>query len=201
MSFICHRINNSYDLSKVESNYGVEIDLRDDNDKVIISHDPFTKGENFDNYLETFVTNHQKNLIILNVKSERIEYRILELLNKYKIDNYFFLDCSFPMIYQLNKIGEKNIAIRYSEFESIENVIIVKDMVKWVWVDCFNKFPLTKEHYDTIKSLNLKICLVSPELQGHSIEMISEFKNIIKKNNFEIDAICTKYYNIEKWKM
>ena len=86
MSFICHRINNSYDLSKVESNYGVEIDLRDDNDKVIISHDPFTKGENFDNYLETFVTNHQKNLIILNVKSERIEYRILELLNKYKID-------------------------------------------------------------------------------------------------------------------
>ena len=32
MSFICHRINNSYDLSKVESNYGVEIDLRDDND-------------------------------------------------------------------------------------------------------------------------------------------------------------------------
>ena len=38
MSFICHRINNSYDLSKVKSNYGVEIDLRDDNDKVIITN-------------------------------------------------------------------------------------------------------------------------------------------------------------------
>ena len=105
------------------------------------------------------------------------------------------------MIYQLNKIGEKNIAIRYSEFESIENVILAKDMVKWVWVDCFNKFPLTKEHYDIIKSFNLKICLVSPELQGHDIDMISEFKNIINVNNFEIDAICTKSYNIEKWKM
>ena len=51
-----------------------------------------------------------------------------------------------------------------------------------------------------IKENNLKICLVSPELQGHNISMISKFKKIIKDNRFLIDAICTKYYNIKYWK-
>ena len=75
-----------------------------------------------------------------------------------------FLDCSFPMIYNLNKINENNIAIRLSEYESIESVLLVKNMIKWVWVDCFNDFSLTKNSYMKIKENNLKICLVSPEL-------------------------------------
>lgn len=103
------------------------------------------------------------------------------------------------MNYQLNKINNKNIAVRYSEYEPIENIIKLKNIVKWVWVDCFNNFPLTIKDYDIIKSNNLKICLVSPELQGHSIERILEFKNIILQNNFKIDAVCCKYYNIKYW--
>ena len=117
----------------------------------------------------------------------------------FKINNYFFLDSSFPMIYQLNKINEKNIAIRFSEFESIESVELVKNMVKWVWVDCFNNFPLNMQAYWKIKLAGLKICIVSPELQNHNIQRINEFKSIIHDNNFEIDAICTKEYNINKW--
>ena len=103
------------------------------------------------------------------------------------------------MIFQLNKIGEKNIAIRFSEFESIESVELVKDMVKWVWVDCFTKFPLNKEIYKKIKSYGLKICLVSPELQGYSNNIIKNFKNTIDEDLYDIDAICCKNYNIELW--
>jgi hypothetical protein len=61
------------------------------------------------------------------------------------------------MIYNLNKINEKNIAIRLSEFESIESVELVKKMVSWVWVDSFDQFPLSKNIYDKIKTFNLKI--------------------------------------------
>ena len=193
--FFCHRINLKSELSKIDNNYGIEIDLRDEDEMIIIEHDPFKSGENFENYLE----NYSHNGIILNIKSERIEYKILDLLKKYKINNYFFLDCSFPMIYQLNKLGEKNIAIRFSEYESIETVMLVQDMVKWVWVDCFNNFPLDQYAYKKIKEAGLKICLVSPELQNHSLEKIEKFRKIIIKNNFKIDAICTKSYNIEKW--
>lgn len=193
--YYCHRINTSSELQTISNNYGVEIDLRDSNKHIIVTHDPFTSGELFEEYLKYY----NKKSIILNIKSERIEYTIIDILKKNNITDYFFLDCSFPMIYQLHKQGENNIAIRLSEFESIETVLLVAHMVKWVWVDCFTSFPLTKEIYNTIKKANLKIILVSPELQSHTIDKIHEYKDIIKKNNFKIDAICTKYYNIPLW--
>tara|TARA_Y100001933_G_C18994925_1_gene562077 strand:+ start:380 stop:982 length:603 start_codon:yes stop_codon:yes gene_type:complete len=195
--FICHRINKSIELKNVLPQYGIELDLRDTDDNIILSHDPFLDGEDFEHFLQ----NYNKKLMILNIKSERIEYKVLDLLQKYNVKDYFFLDSSFPMIYQLNNINEKNIAIRFSEFESIESVKLVKKMVKWVWIDCFNHFPLTQESYKIIKDLGLKICIVSPELQGHDTNKIKEFREIIHNNNFHIDAICTKYYNIPLWKI
>lgn len=194
--FICHRINTSNELDNVEVNQGIELDLRDKDNNIILSHDPFSDGELFDDFLKKY----DKNLIILNIKSERIEWKVLDLLKKYNISNYFFLDSSFPMIYQLSKNDETNIAIRFSEFESIESIKLVKNMVKWVWIDCFNNFPLNEESYNIIKNLGLKICIVSPELQGYNTDRIREFKKIINDNKFEIDAICTKYYNIKLWK-
>jgi len=173
----------------------VELDLRDKGDELILAHDPFTDGELFSNYLKNF----NKKSIILNIKSERIEHKILDLLKERGIDDYFFLDSSFPMIYKLSKFGEKNIAIRFSEYEPLDMVEKCKDMVKWVWVDCFKKFPLNKENYQKIKEWGLKICLVSPELQGHPVERIETIKKYIFENNIEVDAICCKYYNVEKW--
>ena len=193
MLFYCHRINTIKELKKIPKKYGIEIDLRDKENKIILVHDPFSTGEDFEEFLKYF--NHQS--IILNIKSERIEFRVLELLKKFNITNYFFLDSSFPMIYQLNKINEKNIAIRFSEFESFESVELVKNMVKWIWIDCFTYFPLNKDIYKKIKDLGLKICIVSPELQKHNLDMINEIKKVI--NNFKIDAICCKEYNIQLW--
>lgn len=195
MLFISHRINTIEELKQIPSEYGIEIDIRDEKNDLILVHDPFKTGEKLDDFLKYY----NKSFIILNIKSERIEYKVIELLKKYNITEYFFLDSSFPMIYQLNKIKENNIAIRFSEFESIESVLKVKDMVKWVWIDCFTKFPLDKEIYDKIIDVNLKICLVSPELQKHNVEMIDEIKNIINNNNFKIHAICSKIFNNYKW--
>ena len=195
--YFAHRINNTKNLKKIPKKYGIELDLRDYGKELMLEHDPFTGGEKFEDFLESY----DKSSIILNIKSERIEYKVLDLLKKFNITEYFFLDSSFPMIYTLSKDGEKNIAIRFSEYESIESVLLMKDRVKWVWVDCFNNFPLNLENYKKIKEAKLKICLVSPELQKHNINRISEFKEIIYKNNFEIDAICTKVYNINKWNL
>ena len=193
--FCCHRINTIDELKKIPIKYGIEIDLRDNFDQTIhIAHDPFIKGELLDNFLKFY--NHS--FIILNVKSERIEWKILELLEKYKIKEYFFLDSSFPMIYQLSNKNEKNIALRFSEFEGLDTIINMKDKVKWVWVDCFSINPLKKEIYDKIKQLNLKICFVSPELQ-QQYDKIEEYNKYFKKNNIILDMICTKFNNIEKW--
>lgn len=195
MKFCCHRINTIDELQQIPTNYGIEIDLRDNQlGQIHLSHDPFHQGELF----EEFLNNYHHDFIILNIKSERIEYNILELLKKHNITNYFFLDSSFPMIYKLSNEGEHNIAIRYSEYEGLDTVLNMKGRVKWVWVDCFTKNPLTRNHYDILKNAGFKLCFVSPELQNQP-EKIKEYRQFFIENDIVFDMICTKKYNIEKW--
>ena len=120
--FCCHRINTIAELKDIPYKYGIEVDLRDADGYVHLSHDPFMNGELF----HTFLKEYHHAFIILNIKSERIEYKILEILRNFNICNYFFLDSSFPMMYKLNREGEKNIAIRFSEFECAESVLNMK---------------------------------------------------------------------------
>jgi len=190
MKFIAHRINTIKELKKVPKEYGVEVDLRDFGDRLILQHDPFKNGEDFEEYLK----HYDHGTIILNIKSERIEFRVIDLLIKYKVKDYFFLDCSFPMIYLLSEQGEKNIALRFSEFEGLNTIMKMKGRVKWVWVDCFTKLPLTRETYRSL-SANFEICIVSPELQERSVKEIEQYKNLLKP--FAVDAICTK--RVELW--
>lgn len=196
MEFISHRVNTVNDLKNTPIEFGVELDLRDNIDgSIYINHDPFVQGENFEDYLREY----QHGTMILNIKSERIEYKVLDLLKKYKIEKYFFLDSSFPMIKALTDQGESNIALRYSEFEGIDTIKLMSGRAKWVWIDCFNSFPLEESIYLKLKDMGYNLCFVSPELQGQP-EKIEEYADNIKKRNINFDAICTKLYNIDGWK-
>lgn len=196
MEFISHRVNTINDLKNTPIEFGVELDLRDNIDgSIYINHDPFVVGENFEDYLREY----KHGTMILNIKSERIEYKVLDLLKKYNIEKYFFLDSSFPMIKALTDQGELNIALRYSEYEGIDTIKLMSGRAKWVWVDCFNSFPLEEDTYLKLKNMGYKLCFVSPELQGQP-EKIEEYAGNIKKKNINFDAICTKLYNIDGWK-
>lgn len=197
MKFFAHRINTINELKNINNEFGIELDLRDKDNNIIIQHDPFiSDGTLFEEYIK-YLDNRD---IILNIKSERIEYKVLEILNNsnYK-GSYFFLDSSFPMIYNMSNKGIKDIALRYSEYEGIDTLINMKDKVKWIWVDVFTILPLTYKICKKIKYMNYNICLVSPELQGREYD-IENYANIIKQDNLIIDAICCKVHNIDKWK-
>jgi len=195
MLYCCHRINTIAELKIIPVAYGIELDLRDDtNGNVYIAHDPFVIGELF----EYFLQHYAHAFIILNIKSERIEYRVLDLMRKYGVNDYFFLDSSFPMIYKLSSEGEQNIALRFSEYEGIDTVLAMQGRVKWIWIDCFTQNPLTIDIYQTLKAAGFKLCFVSPELQQQP-EKIEEYKTYFKANQIELDMICTKVYNIDKW--
>ena len=47
--------------------------------------------------------------------------------------------------------------------------------------------------------MGYKLCLVSPELQGQP-EKLEVYAKQIKDEKIEFDAVCTKEYNVEKWK-
>jgi hypothetical protein len=185
MLYIAHRINTSSQLRDVPPEYGIEVDLRDCGPRLILQHDPFSDGED----LEQFLPHYRHAAIILNVKSERIEYRVLDCMKRFNITNYFFLDCSFPMIRALVKHGEHRIAVRFSEYEPIESALALAGQVEWAWIDCFTKMPLNEESYRCLKT-HFKLCAVSPELQGRSVETIAAYAEELRP--YPVDAVCTK---------
>jgi hypothetical protein len=185
MLYISHRINTSAQLRDVPTQHGVELDLRDRGDRLVLQHDPFKDGEDFAEYLKGY----QHGLMILNIKSEAIESRVLELVRQSNVPDYFFLDSSFPMIRKLISWGERKIAVRFSEFESVEMALSLAGQIDWVWVDCFTKMPLTIETYSQLKR-HFKLCAVSPELQGRGYDSIPA--HAAQLAPFPMDAICTK---------
>lgn len=195
--FMAHRINTVKELAQVDTQYGVELDLRDFGNKLIMRHDPFAQGDEQD--FEEYLKQYKHGLMILNIKSERIEHRVLELIKKYNVKEYFFLDSSFPMIKLLSTSGEPNIAVRFSEFEGLDTVLSMAGKVKWVWVDCFTKLPIDSIIFNKLKAAGFKLCFVSPELQGQD-EKIEQYAAYLSKENILFDAICTKVYNIDRWK-
>lgn len=199
MIFINHRINTIAQLESVPLENGVELDVRYHNNDLILHHDPFNHEDNapekFDNFLKEWRHNGP---LIINIKTEGIEEECISMMHSHKVKKWFFLDISMPYMvkYSLltarkdSRISPENLAVRFSEYEPLEYALSFAGKAGWVWIDCFKELPLNKKILKKLKKLNFKICLVSPELQNHSLEKISDFKSSIK--HMEIDAVCTK---------
>ena len=189
MKLILHRRNTIQDLNGTPKKYGVEVDIRSCGEQLIIHHDPFVAGESF----EEWIAAYQHGLLILNIKEEGLESRLITLMQLYGIEDYFFLDQSFPFLVKWAKAGERRCAVRISEFESIETVLTLAGKVDWVWVDCFTRFPLSREDALRLKIAGFKLCLVSPELQGRMPETeIPQLVKILNERDILADAVCTK---------
>ncbi len=195
MNFISHRRNTIEELKATPSEYGVEVDIRSDNGRLVIHHDPFASGDNF----EEWIKHYQHGTLILNVKEEGLEARLIDLMKQHEITDYFFLDQSFPFLIKWSKLGERHCAVRVSEFESIETALTLAGKIDWVWVDYFTKFPLSGEEAKRLQDAGFKLCLVSPELQGRPAETtIPELVKQLAERHINADAICTKKPEI--WK-
>jgi hypothetical protein len=192
MIIVEHRKNSISELELVPSNHGVEIDLRLFHGELVLAHDPFVSGENFENW----ITNFHHSLLILNVKEEGLEEIILKYVNGAGITNYFFLDQAIPSLIKSIKIGH-SAAGRISEFE---NLTWSRDFSpEWIWLDSFNaNWDYLDQAIQRILQLKLKTCLVSPELQGRLEPFeLANLKSILMNHNFIPDAVCTK--DSSKW--
>ena len=193
MEIIAHRINTINKLKNLNINLGVEVDIRSNEKNLIISHDPFSDYINFKDWLSFY----KHGTLILNVKENGLEKELLKTMKCFKKENFFILDQSFPYLVNTIIDGEKRCAVRLSEYESINTVLSLKNKLCWVWIDFFTKFPIDIEIYKILKKNNFKLCIVSPELQGHPFSKCLELKNFIKSNKMYFDAVCTK--NVKFW--
>jgi len=188
MLYISHRINYLDSATIFSASDGIEFDIRDSNGQLIVQHDACKEGQLFSAFLEFCPPTK---FYIVNIKAEGIEESAIKLLTDRGIQNFFLLDCGMPSLVRLGRTGEKRTAVRFSEYESFETVVAVAPFVSWIWVDVFTQLPLTKQISEHAKHLGLRLCLVSPELQGQPGKR-EEYLSYCKENGIELDAICTK---------
>jgi hypothetical protein len=171
--------------------FGTETDIRDYKGELVISHDIadekcITVKEMFDIY------NRYNNILplALNIKADGLQIKLKELLEEYKITNYFVFDMSVP-----DGLGYLNQNIkaftRESEYEKIPSFY---KQACGVWLDEFQEHWITKEIISKHLKNNKQICIVSPDL--HKRKYKKEWQNY-KEIEIELGInnlmICTDY--------
>lgn len=189
MKLISHRRNTIAQLRETPRHLGVEVDIRSIGDRLVIHHDAFVEGESFDDWL----AHYEHGTLILNVKEEGLEQALVARMAKAGIMDWFFLDQSFPFLIRSARAGERRCAVRVSEFEAIETALTLAGKIDWCWVDCFTRFPLTGDQARRLQAAGLRLCLVSPELQGRDATTeIAALRRLLADEGIAAEAVCTK---------
>ena len=192
VKIIIHRVNKIRSYEKVKNFYGIETDIRNHGKRIILSHDPNKKGEDF----FKFIKNVEKT-VFLNIKSSGLLKKILKFVKSKKI---FLLDISFS---EFNYLYEKNLTdkvlLRFSSYERFDFKKKYFKKIKWIWYDYFNELKISLKDYKYLKKNQKKICLVSPDLLGKKNKIL-EYIKYLNKNKIILDAVCTKKNNVKIWK-
>ena len=122
-NLIVHRVNSIEILNSIDRALGCEIDIRTDGSKLILNHNPFKKGDNLVDYLDEY----HHGTLVLNIKETGIESIVLKEVQKRNIKSYFLLDVEMPYLIKAFIKNEKKLAVRFSEYEPIENVVVFKN--------------------------------------------------------------------------
>tara|TARA_B100000989_G_scaffold297782_1_gene284672 strand:- start:85 stop:705 length:621 start_codon:yes stop_codon:yes gene_type:complete len=169
----------------VDKNFGIELDVRDFNSKIVISHDiPSKNNMSLKEALKIF--ENKKVDVAVNVKSDGILDDICEILSD-AICNWYLFDMSFP---ETIRCKEKLIPFFYriSDFEKDTDII---EYASGIWLDSFYKNWFSAELISSYLNNQKKVCVVSSEL--HSRDH-SELWNILRPlsddNNL---SLCTDF--------
>jgi len=189
---IIHRVNSIELLKSIDYKYGCEIDIRTNGSSLILNHDPFTTGESLIDFLDEY----HHGTLVLNIKETGIEKTVLKEIQKRKISSYFLLDVEIPFVIKSTMENEKNIAVRFSEFEPIENATFFSGKLNWIWIDSVTKVPINKENFKIINQYN--ICVVCPSLWNR-VNEINDVKQNLDSYNFDNIKVITKMDHVNKW--
>jgi len=162
----------------VSSGFGIETDIRDFNGILVISHDIPNERlilvKDLFKYLSRF---RIQSMIAINIKSDGLQGKLKELLQKYRINNYFVFDMSVADGLLYLKQGFK-VFTRQSEYEKIPSFYgdaqgVWLDEFHSHWIDC----SIIEKH---IKNKKM-VCIVSPELHKRDYNKEWEEYRILDK--------------------
>lgn len=182
---IIHRVNTLEKLDSLDSNVGIEIDIRSENGNLVLSHDPQKKSLS----LKDFIENYDKKLIVANIKESGIEDSVIEYLTEKGINDFFLLDVEFPYILNNFEKSGKFLSLRFSKYESVESVVNFIDKVQWLWIDTYEDFFLDEQIAGILR--RFKTVLVSPS-RWKSEKNIQYYLSKLKEFDINLSGVMVE---------
>jgi glycerophosphoryl diester phosphodiesterase len=175
----------------IENGFGIETDIRDHNDELVISHDLPSLNSNLitlNQFLELYSNNKCDLTLALNIKADGLSDKLKISLQSFNIKNYFVFDMSIPDLLSYKK---KSITFytRQSEYESEPSLY---NESNGIWLDAFYSNWIDLKTLKLHHGNNKKICIVSPELHGRDYYLEWEKYKKISTEHPDIDiTLCT----------
>jgi hypothetical protein len=186
---IAHRRNQPEELATTPAQYGIEMDIRSYGDRLVVTHEPFDPGVD----LETWLDSYAHAFLVANVKEEGLEQRVEAALAARGIEEWTYLDQSFPFMVKTLRRGERRCAVRVSEYESVKTALALETRPQWVWLDSFTGAWPPPRDLVALAAAGYRIMIVSPELQARDPEPeVDGILRRLSKAGLELDAVCTK---------
>lgn len=200
MQIIAHR---GYWLSEQEKNtsaafsralkygFGIELDLRDMNGSLVISHDiPVDGAMKAEEFIDLYRRMPISSTMALNIKSDGLYALIKDLIVKSGITNYFVFDMSIP---DTKNYLFENIPVftRLSEYEPPPPVFF--DQSCGVWLDAFESQWYGESVINNLLGKEKRVAVVSPELHRRPHLELWRF---LKANNLHLNtliSLCTDF--------
>ena len=186
---VAHRRNLPGELAQTPAHLGIEMDIRSFGDRLVVTHEPFDAGVDFEEWLEGY---HHA-FLVANVKEEGLEDRVEAALAARGIEQWAYLDQSFPFLVRSLRRGESRCMVRVSEFESVRTALAMDSRPQWVWLDSFTGALPPVDDLAALAGSGFRVMLVSPELQGRDPEAeIGSIRERLGEAGLVLDAVCTK---------
>lgn len=172
--------------------YGIETDLRDAKQRIVIAHDAFPdQAPTFEQFCELYKKLDSDCPLALNIKADGLLVKLKEVLAAYAIDNFFIFDMSIPETLKTVKTGLKF----YSRISEYEPVDVFADHSAGIWFDSFQGQMALTEKY-LLEHKNKPFCVVSPEL--HSRDDYKKQWAALKMLDSRRIQICTDFPDLAK---
>lgn len=201
MKIICHRgywkkghPQNSPEafLASFDIRCGVELDVRDCNGQLVISHAvPTATSLLLESVLQDYQHKGKGLPLAINIKADGLQNQLKKLVELFSLTNYFLFDMSIPDAICYIHAGLP-VLTRQSEYESIPSFLT---QAKGIWLDSFESDEWYSEqliinHLKAGKAL----CLVSPELHQRDFQptwtRLKQWKTCCQNDRF---MVCTDY--------
>lgn len=143
--------------------YGAEIDVRDLDGELVVSHDPPVRGAlALDDVIDALTSSGCPGVLAVNIKADGLQARLAEALAGLDSAQWFAFDMSVPDALGYVSAGLPTFT-RHSDVEP--DPVLLRD-AQGVWLDDFGGGWLGEDQIAAHLAADRRVAVVSPELHG-----------------------------------